>query len=400
MTNPIFTTADILLPKSGDLTHWSVVACDQFTSQPEYWDTVEQDTRNCPSTYHITLPEVYLNQPDVEERIQKINETMAQYLAQDLFTTYANAMIYVERTLDDGSVRCGIVGAVDLEAYNFSVGSQSPVRATEQTVLSRIPPRVHIRQGACLELPHIMLLCNDTDGAIFTAARNAATKTVYDFPLMQNGGSICGKLISNEGADAVSAAIEALPGSIRIAVGDGNHSLASAKTIYENLKKEIGVAAAAAHPARYALAELVDVCDPALRFEPIHRTVFGVNPEKLLASISTQADTGYDLPYFCGEERGTVRISANGASLACGALQNALDAYVKENGGEIDYIHGQDTAEELARRPETVSFLLPVFDKPALFRVVEQDGVLPRKCFSMGHAQDKRYYLESRKITE
>lgn len=393
----LFHPADLLIPRAEYLPAWSVVACDQFTSEPDYWQTVEAITDEKPSTYHITLPEIYLSQ-QTDERIATINQTMLTYQDSDLFRKFPAALIYVERRLASGAVRKGLVGAVDLEAYDYHAGSVSPIRATEQTVLSRVPPRVHIRENASLELPHIMLLINDSDRTVFGAIDKEASEIVYDFDLMQNGGHITGYLLNGAAADAICDQFDSLPGALKIAVGDGNHSLAAAKACFEAIKAEIGAEAAATHPARYALAEVVDISDDSLKFEPIHRTVFGVDSAKVLAFLREQNGNDFVVTYVTAEEKGEIAIPANGNSLACGALQYLLDRYVAENGGEIDYIHGDDTAAQLGSQAGNISFLLKVFEKVELFSIVDRDGTLPRKAFSMGHAEDKRYYLECRTI--
>ncbi len=393
----LFHPADLLIPHNKYLPAWSVVACDQFTSEPDYWQAVEAITTDKPSTYHITLPEIYLSR-QTDERIAAINNTMLTYQNSDLFREFPASLIYVERRLASGAVRKGLVGAVDLEAYDYHAGSVSPIRATEQTVLSRVPPRVHIRENASLELPHIMLLINDSDHAIFGTIDKGNAEVAYDFELMQNGGHITGYVLSGTTAQDLCGLFDNLPGSLKIAVGDGNHSLAAAKACFEAIKAEIGAEAAATHPARYALAEVVDISDDSLKFEPIHRTVFGIDSAKLIAFLQEQNGNDFVIPFVCEGETGEVAIPANGNSLACGALQHLLDRYVAENGGEIDYIHGDDTAAQLGSQAGNISFLLQVFEKVELFSIVDRDGTLPRKAFSMGHAEDKRYYLECRKI--
>lgn len=393
----LFCPAELLIPKAEILPSWSVVACDQFTSEPEYWNAVEALTSGAPSAYHITLPEIYLNDR-LEERIRRIDETMLGYQRADIFRAFPHAVVYVERRLSSGLVRRGLVGAVDLEAYDYAAGSTSPVRATEQTVLSRVPPRVHIRRDASLELPHIMLLIHDRQRAIFGAVDSSACRKIYDFDLMMGGGHISGYLLDGADADRVCAAFASLSGDIKLAVGDGNHSLAAAKACYEALKKSVGAAAASTHPARYALVEVVDLCDDSLVFEPIHRTVFKTDPVALLGWLKDLGGVDYTVRYVYNGGEGEIAIPSGGASLACGALQQLLDRYIETHGGEVDYIHGDETARALGRHPGNLSFLLPVFDKTSLFEIVERDGTLPRKAFSMGHAADKRYYLECRKI--
>lgn len=393
----LLNATELLIPQESLLNAWSVVACDQYTSEPDYWNRVEETAKGRPSALHIMLPEIYLGD-DQEARILAINEMMAEYLTGDVFRRYPDAMIYLERRLGGGKIRRGIIGVVDLEAYDYSAGSVSPIRATEKTVLSRVPPRVHIREKAPLEMPHIMLLINDADKTVFGSLNPSELEKVYDFDLMENGGHSTGYLVQGAKAEQLSGAVDALKGAIRIAVGDGNHSLAAAKACFEAIKAEIGPEKAAVHPARYALAEIVDIRDESLVFEPIHRTVFHVDPKQLLDWLDGQPGEDFAIRAVFGGGERTIRIPANGNSLACGALQTLLDRYVAENGGEVDYIHGDDTACQLGRGDGCVSFLLPVFDKTALFEIVDRDGTLPRKAFSMGHAADKRYYLECREI--
>ena len=413
--------ADILLPRSCDMTKWAVVACDQFTSQPEYWKAVEETVGEAPSTLRLILPESRLGDSDVEDQIDAINAAMSRYLAEGLFETYPQAIFYIERTQSDGAVRRGLVAAVDLERYDYTPGSGSLIRATEGTVLERIPPRVRVRKDAPIELPHVMLLIDDPAGTCIEpiAAGTAGMEKLYDFELMMGGGHIRGWKLTQAQIGALAEALEALadpavpgekyglPGAapLLFAVGDGNHSLATAKTCYENLKKVTPEARWAELPARYALAEIVNLHDEALRFEAIHRVVFGVDPEKVAEAFLAFYPGAYE-----GKGAGhTIEMVWEGrdilvtvpdpkVQLAVGTLQNFLDAYLKEHGGEVDYIHGEDVTRELGAQPGNMGFLLPAMGKDQLFKTVMADGVLPRKTFSMGHAEDKRYYVESRKI--
>lgn len=417
MPESAFMPADILLPKQGtDMSRWSCVACDQFTSEPTYWEKAAQFVGGSPSTLRLMLPEIYLEKPDVGSRIEIINRTMKDYLASGLFEEFPVSFIYCERTQKDGAVRKGLVGAVDLEAYDYTKGSQTPVRATEGTVLERIPPRVRVRENAALELPHVMLLADDEKNTVLgpLTAGKAGFRKIYDFELMQGGGSIKGWLLDKESADTVRAALESLHGEAEqqaggagplvLAVGDGNHSLATAKRCYENLKNSIGKQAALRHPARFALAELVNLHDPALVFEPIHRVVFGVDPEALLKALEQAHDVSYTpaagqkIGFVFASRRGELWIKNPSSQLAVGTLQSFLDKYLAENGGSVDYIHGDETAAALGSKPGNIGFLLPAMAKSELFKTVRLDGALPRKTFSMGHACDKRYYLECRKI--
>ena len=417
-----FSPADILLPKDGtDMTKWAVVACDQFTSQPEYWEAVEETVGEAPSTLRLILPEAHLNAPDVEDRIAAINANMTKYLEGGVFRTCEDALIYVERTQSDGKVRHGLVGKVDLDNYDFTPGSGSLIRATEGTVLSRIPPRVKVRKDAPVELPHIMVLIDDAERTVIEPLTAAAEsmEVVYDFELMQGGGHIRGYLLSEEQKAAVAAALAALKAPevqeakyglknaapLLYAMGDGNHSLATAKQCFEDLKAREGEAAYA-FPARYALVELVNNHDDALQFEPIHRVVFGVDPEEVMTAFFAAHPGAHDgvgeghvIEYLFGGGHGFVTVPDPKLQLPVGTLQAFLDEYVKDHeGAEVDYIHDDDVVERLSMQKNAVGFKLPAMGKDQLFKTVMADGVLPRKTFSMGHARDKRYYLEARKI--
>lgn len=383
-----FTGADILLPKEG-FEKWSVIACDQYTSEPEYWKKAEEIVGSAPSALKITLPEVYLSEGDVGERIAKINRTMKEYLDGGIFREYRNEMIYTERTLSDGRVRKGIVGAVDLSEYDYETGSRSMIRATEGTVLSRIPPRVRIRENAPLELPHIMILIDDPGHTVIPEEN--AGEIVYDTELMLGGGHIRGSLMGREGIEEVTRALERLAVGreqpLLFAVGDGNHSLATAKACVD---KENPL-------SRYALAEIVNIHDSSLDFEPIYRVVFGVEPEKLLAAAKQRFIGCSEHAVECLYSGGSDAFKVDG--LAAGALQRFIDEYVSgKNGAFCDYIHGKDAVRKLASEENAVGFLFDGIGKNELFRYVEENGSLPRKTFSMGEAQDKRYYMECRKI--
>ena len=414
--------ADILLPKAGtDMTKWAVVACDQFTSQPEYWEEVDRIAGDAPSTLRLILPESMLNDANVDQHIADINRSMEDYLARDIFQAHPDAVIYIERTQSDGAVRPGLVAAVDLEKYDYTPGSGSLIRATEGTVLERIPPRVRVRKDAPIELPHVMLLIDDPKKTCIEPIQAAAgsMEQVYDFALMMKGGHLKGWKLSSQQADALADALETLMGEdamrekygvtgvapLLFAVGDGNHSLATAKTCYENLKKVTPESQWASLPARYALVEIENLHDDALKFEAIHRVVFNVDPEKLLAafkefypSAREGQGVGHTIAYTWAGGSGYLNVPNPRVQLAVGTLQNFLDAYLKENGGEVDYIHGDKITDELGAKPGNIGFKLPAMGKDQLFKTVIADGVLPRKTFSMGHAEDKRYYVEGRKI--
>ena len=410
----VFRSADILLPKDAEMEKWAVIACDQFTSDPAYWKRVKTTASGSPSTINLILPEAELGTPEEEKHTALINRTMKEYLDGGVFTVYASSYVYVERTLENGSIRRGLVGMVDLDAYDFTPGSVSAIRATEKTVVERIPPRMRVRRDAPVELPHILLLCDDHEKKLIepVAAAKSSLKKLYDFDLMEDGGHIAGWLVDGEAARAFDERLTAycetvgdkyrgLPGTPAVfAVGDGNHSLATAKSCYEELKKSRPGEDLSNHPARYALVELENIHDPAQVFEPIHRVICKTDPAKLLAALEQTAcaEGGFAVRWQAGEKSGTVYLDRAKGQLAVGVLQAFLDDYLKKNPGEIDYIHDDDALLDLAKREGSIGFLLPTMEKSQLFRGVIADGALPRKTFSMGHAREKRYYLEGRKI--
>lgn len=398
---------DIMLPKNVDMSKWSVVACDQYTSQPEYWEDVEKITSGFVSAYNLVLPELYLNGNDVDGKIKKINDNMQKYVDEGVFTEYNNSLIYIERTINNGKVRKGIVGAIDLENYKFEPGNNAMIRATEGTVLERIPPRVKVRENACLELPHVMLLIDDADNIVFDSIDTSNLEKVYDFELMKESGHLCGWRIDDcEGiADKLYKLYEKnfeQNNTMLYAVGDGNHSLATAKACWENLKKN---GADENHPARYALVEIENIHDSALDFEPIHRIIIDCNADDLLNELYKYCDISEN-----GNEndqkissviKGKVTklyIKKPTSNLAVGTLQNFLDKYIEKNNCKIDYIHGDDVVKDLSMLDNSIGFLLPSMEKSDLFKTIIKDGILPRKTFSMGEACDKRFYVESRKI--
>lgn len=423
MEKTAFSPADILLPHDCGLTKWAVVACDQYTSQPEYWERVDQYVGDAPSTLRLILPESKLESDNVDEEIRKINATMEQYLQEERLRPVEDAMIFVERKLANGKTRLGLLGKLDLEEYSYEKGSGTPIRATEGTVLSRIPPRMKVRENAPIELPHIMVLIDDPDKKIIEPLTKDVNRKqmskIYSATLMENGGRITGSLLSKYQAKKIQEALAELgdpqrfeefyhaPGKpvLTYAMGDGNHSLATAKACWEKLKPTLSPQEQETHPARYALVELVNLHDDSLEFEPIHRVVFGVEPKKLLEAFLAAypgahygEGEGHQITYVLAGERGTVTVPNPTAQLAVGTLQNFLDQYLEANGGKVDYIHGEDVVEQLASQPDSIGFLLPAMGKDQLFPTVIFDGALPRKTFSMGEAHDKRFYLEARKI--
>ena len=403
----IFRPAEILLPDFSrtDGTRWATVACDQYTSQPDYWDRVRAFVGNAPSTLRLMLPEIFL--ADSDRLVPQIHTAMREAL-NGLLSLFPGSMILTERTQADGRVRCGIVGALDLESYDYRSGAVSPVRATEGTVPERIPPRTRIRRSAPLEMPHIMLLFDDPCGTVIPPLRRErpSLRRLYDFDLMENGGHICGYRLGAEQQVSLTDALDALPASRRehpllFAVGDGNHSLASAKAVYEELKETLGEEVARTHPARYALVEIVNLHDPALDFEPIYRAVFGTDPATLLADFSAfaAAQNGSAPPQrflaVTAEGEQTIPAAHPVYRLPVATLQAYLDGRPDLS---VDYIHGEDALRSLAARPDAVGFLFGGMNKSDLFPAILADGSLPRKTFSMGHANDKRYYLECRKL--
>ena len=412
-----FGPGNILLPHNIDMTKWAVVACDQYTSEHSYWNKVESLVGSAPSTLKITLPEIYLEEKDVDKRIKKINNTMNEYLQENLFTEYKDSMIYVQRAQKDGKVREGLIGVIDLEEYNYEKGSQSLIRATEKTVIERIPPRKKIRENAPLELPHIMILIDDEEKNIIEKLKDKVTEEsiLYDFDLMENGGHIKGYKLDDTSIKNIVNKLEKLndidyfnkkynvkdKGVLLFAMGDGNHSLATAKACYETLPKEEYIN----HPARYALVELVNLHSQALEFEPIHRVVFNTNPKHLLEELYKYYDinevkNGQSFRVVTKDIDKTLYIKNPKSNIAVGSLQIFLDEYLKENKGKIDYIHGDETTKNMAKEEGNIGFLFDAMEKNDLFKTVILDGALPRKTFSMGHSYDKRYYLESRKIKE
>ena len=414
-----FKAGNILIPKNVDMHKWSVVACDQYTSEPKYWEEVENIVKDAPSTLRLTLPEIYLNDNNVEDKIRKINETMIDYLNNDMFNEYENSMIYLERTQSDGKVREGLMGIVDLEDYSYEKGSQTLIRATEKTVIERIPPRMKVRENAILELPHIMILIDDEKKNIIESLKNEVSTNdlVYDFDLMQNGGHIKGYKLNENIINNIINKLSLLAdktyfeekynvtdkGVLLFAMGDGNHSLATAKACYEKLKETMSKEEYLNHPARYALVELVNLHSPALEFEAIHRVVFDTNVNDLLDSLYKYYDineegNGQKFELITKDFDKILYISNPKSNIAVGSIQIFLDEFLKDNKGSIDYIHGEDVTKNLAKNEGNVGFIFDAMAKEELFKTVILDGALPRKTFSMGHSYDKRFYLEARKI--
>lgn len=426
----------LLMPREGiDLSKWAVIACDQYTSQPDYWNNADPIVGDAPSTLRLTLPEVYLEQPDVKERTAKIQDAMLRYQQDGTLTEYEPGMMLVERTTKSGTRR-GVVLSFDLEAYDYQAGSQSLIRPTEKTVVERIPPRLAVREGASLELPHIMLLIDDSDRKVIEPlfADKDAFRKAYDTDLMLNGGHLSGWFVP-EGKET-AALIERLNGLadpetfnkkygltgehavLPYAVGDGNHSMATAKANWERIKQDLSEEERQDHPARFVLAEVVNIHDDSLEIEGIHRVLFHIHPREVFQAAddffrlhggmaycgdpkSAPSTNVQSFPCMFHGEQVTLCIVDSPWALPVATLQNFLDDFLEKNPkSHIDYIHGADVVRELSQDARNMGFLLPDPAKEDLFRGVILDGVLPRKTFSMGEAQEKRYYMEVRKIVK
>ncbi len=402
--------ADILLPAENvDLTKWATVACDQFTSQPDYWRRVFDFVGDAPSTVKITQPEIYLS--DAPKNIPFIHKAMREYVENGtLYTAVKNGFILTERTTASGK-RIGLIAAVDLEAYDYAVGSKPLIRATEGTIVERIPPRAQIRKNAELETPHAMLLSDDPKGLLTEGLYNdiCNTEPIYDFELMEGGGHLRGWGISDENGKArVLAALKELceaSGGFMFAVGDGNHSLATAKACWEALKSGLTESERANHPSRYALTEIVNLHSPALTFEPIHRALFGADFTNLYASFGAWLEAkgmaladGGDIRFIYGNCEKAVSVRNAEGVLPIAVLQRFLDEYLAANTNvKIDYIHGSDDLRNMLSKND-VGILLNAIDKSSFFESIKAGGALPRKTFSMGEAREKRYYMECRRI--
>lgn len=431
--------SSVLLPGQNiDMQRWSVIACDQYTSEPGYWEDVDNFVGNSPSALRLIFPEVYLESETEDQkaiRIKNINDNMTLYLNDNVLYEHKDAVFLVERVFSNGNTRHGLIMSVDLERYDFNKGSQSLIRATEGTIIERLPPRIRIRENAQLELPHIMLLIDDAEKTVIEplVSKASSFSQVYSFELMKQSGSIKGwKIIDENVIEDLAAALLKLADKedfktryglkddnqdvLLFAVGDGNHSLATAKACWENLKKTLTSEELQDHPARYALVEIVNVHDNGLVFEPIHRVVFNVEHEHLLDSfVSYYKDrgcnvriekgsgkpesSGHAIKYVSSEGYGYLIVECPLYNIDVGTLQNFLDDYLKKNPqANIDYIHGEEITDKLGKQPGNIGFFLSKMDKNELFKTVILDGTLPRKTFSMGEASEKRFYLEARKI--
>ncbi len=421
-------SANILLPKKGtDISRWAVVACDQYTSQPEYWESLKEEIGDQPSTLNIIYPEVYLESGDKDKIIESINNAMADYLAKDLFEEYKDCFVLVKRDTESGT-RYGLMAALDLEAYDYSVGSRTYIRATEGTILSRIPPRKEIRKNAGLEVPHIMVLISDKYRAIIEPLRDKkeSLEKLYEAELLKNGGHLTGYLVNAEDDmkaiyDGFTALFNDLDPAnpLLFAMGDGNHSLATAKSCWEDIKQGLSEEEKKSHPARYALVELENIFDEGLMFEPIHRVFFNLSRENFdnllsatCASFSVadaeNADQMWEMINKPGQNFGITvdgklyvcTVNEGVKNIAAGTIQLVIDKMLEEKLGEVDYIHGIDVTLEIGARKGNIGLVLPDLSKDHFFSDMLKDGAYPRKTFSIGHANEKRFYMEARKIVK
>lgn len=435
----------LLLPRPGiDLSRWAVLACDQYTSQPEYWAQVEAQVGDTPSTLRLILPEVYLGAADEAERIKAIHAAMRRYLEEGVLRPQPPTLMRVERETPSGRIRKGLMVALDLECYDFKPGAKTLIRPTEGAVVERLPPRMRVREGAPLELPHVMVLIDDPERIVIEPLFAEPLENLYDFPLMANGGRVRGARIdhpmlvqwvvehltrlADPAAFAARYGVSPNEPVLLYAMGDGNHSFAAARLLWQQTKQAApDPAAILDHPARYALAELVNLHDEALEFEAIHRVAFNIQPNALLTALAdfckaqdsdltmleypswTAARQAWQdlrrspgrhvIAFVAGARHGVLAIGQPRLTLPVATLQTFLDGYLStQSGARLDYIHGEEALEQLGGQPGNIGFYLPALAKDDLFRTVIRDGVLPRKTFSMGEADDKRFYLEARRI--
>ena len=430
----------ILLPKKGtDMQHWSVIACDQYTSDQTYWQRLEQQTAENISTLNLVFPEVYLESEDTEQRIAAINRAMEAYLADGSLEEQPPGFILVDRKTTAVASRKGLILALDLEQYDYTEGATGLIRSTEGTIIDRLPPRIKVRQNAPIELPHIMVLIDDPQRTVIEPLFNETLETVYDFDLLENGGHLKGYRVDQpELITQIATALEkladpaayrakyAVDGEVMLyAMGDGNHSFATAKAIWTKLKEEADDPVAVMnHPARFALVELVNVHDPGLEFEAIHRVLFNVDCDHLTQQLESffagrgtplsmtscadlseakvlaaKVQDGHAFPVVFAGQFGVCEVATPEFTLEVATLQTFLNQYLEDNSAvRIDYIHGSQIVTELGSEPESAGFYLPAISKHDLFKTIVLDGALPRKTFSLGEADEKRFYLECRRI--
>ncbi len=420
MNNTGFSKGDILVPKVENMTAWSVIACDQFTSQPKYWHDVETFVKTKPSTFNMIVPEINFDSEDLDQHIASVNRAMRTYLRRHLFYE-VNDYIYTRRVLSNGKIRHGLIGLVDLEQYEFHPASRTTVRATEGVIQNRIEPRLLARDLSPMEVSHTMLLIDDRENTIFPFLEDGLEQMqpLYSFDLMKDSGSISGYLVTPQQSDRIDIALTALAtqeamkekygitdkGIFVYAVGDGNNSLATAKLHYENLKRTLSPQKLKNHPARYTMAEIVNLHDNSFDFEPINRVVFGVDTLNFLHQLSKVHHISFSpmegQQYFdciIGDETKRIWIADPTSNVVTGTVQNFIDHYIRNFSGKVDYVHGEAIVRQLAAQVDNIGILFPSIPKESLFETILIDGILPRKTFSMGQAGDKRFYLECRKI--
>jgi hypothetical protein len=420
VNNTGFSKGDILVPNVECMSAWSVIACDQYTSQPQYWRDVENFVKTKPSTLNMMVPEIRFASDDLDQRICSVNRAMRTYLRRHMFYE-VHDYIYSRRVLSNGKVRCGLVGVIDLEQYEFHPGSQTTVRATEGVIQSLIEPRLAIRDLTPLEVSHTMLLIDDRENTVFASLEQELDQMqlLYSFDLMMGSGSISGYLVTPEQSERIDRALTALAtpeemqkkygitdkGIFVYAVGDGNNSIATAKLHYDNLKRTLSPQKLRNHPARYTLSEIVNLHDDSFEFEPINRVLFGVDTANFLHQLSHVHRISYSpqegQQYFdcvIRDETKRIWIADPSSNVVTGTVQNFIDHYIREFSGKVDYVHGENIVRQLAAQTDNVGILFPSIPKESLFETILIDGILPRKTFSMGTAADKRFYLECRKI--
>jgi len=435
---------EILLPAAGvDPVRWAVIACDQYTSQPEYWKGEARRIGVAPSALRLVLPEVWLGGSDEAARVLEIHAHMRAYLGGDVLAPPLHGFVLVDRATPHVASRRGLLVALDLERYQYTAGSRALARATEATVEERLPPRLRVREGAELELPHVLVLIDDPGRTVIEPLAGAARETLYDLALAHGAGRLRGGAVTADAELAqIARALRSLADAAEkrdagdapdaepflYAVGDGNHSLAAAKLSWERRKANLDTELQARHPARFALVELVNVHDPGLRFLPIHRIVFKTDPDALLAGLPgwfaragvaaslepvtsdsalharlaerrAAAPESHFIGWVAGDRRAVLALERPRGKLAVTLVQEFLDAHVSAHPqSSLDYIHGDDVLVELAAQPGRVGLLLPALAKAELFPLVARDGALPRKAFSLGEAEEKRFYFEARRI--
>lgn len=418
MTEGYFIPGNILVPDKQDMKLWSVIACDQFTSQPDYWNKVEKAVGNAPSTLKLMLPELYLKDGNIDQSAAKIRSAMEDYLSKGIFRELEDSYIYVERTLSKGGLRRGLLGLLDLEAYDYNPDSVSPIRATEGMVPDRLPPRIKVREDAPLELPHVVVFIDDPDRTVIKPLGSMKDKLekLYDFELMEGGGSVEGYRVTGPAAETVRLGLNRLASPeviekkygnnknpVIYAVGDGNHSLASAKKCWEKLREGLSDEERQTHPARWTMVELVNVHEEAIIFEPINRVIFNTNPENFLEEaeefFARYGNGGHELT--CITAKGKLNFYTDGLTIgqSIAACDEFIEGWVARHGGSIDYIHGDDTTAELGSGAGCAGIIMPRMKKNELFPSIIESGAFPKKSFSIGPARDKRYYLECRKIS-